>query len=93
MQFLVISQRDEQNFTSDDFDAVIPAETEQVRNLYGESVIRQIWLRDDVRGACFLLEAKSLKQAETIVGALPIAQRGMSDFQIIPLRPYGGFVS
>ncbi|MDV2477608.1 hypothetical protein F8M49_23490 [Rhodococcus zopfii] len=93
MQYLVISQRDARNFTDEDFGAVIPAETEIVRKLYGNGIIRQIWLRGDVRGACFLLEAESFEEAEATVNGLPISQRGMSEFQIIPLRPYGGFTS
>ena len=93
MQYLVISQRDERNFTNEDFEAVIPAETEVVRKLYGDSIIRQIWLRGDVRGACFLLEAESFEEAEAVVTGLPISQRRMSEFQIIPLQPYGGFTS
>ncbi|MFE5790423.1 hypothetical protein [Rhodococcus erythropolis] len=93
MQYLVILQRDERNVTDEDFEAAIPAETEVVRKLYEESIIRQIWLRGDVRGACFLLEVESFEEAEVVVNGLPITQRGMSEFQIIPLHPFGGFTS
>lgn len=39
-----------------------------------------------------LLEVESFEEAEAIV-RLPISQRGMSEFQIIPLHPHGGFTS
>jgi hypothetical protein len=32
-----------------------------------------------------------LNDAETAVAGLPLAQKEMSSFQIIPPRPYGGF--
>jgi len=88
---MVITQRYSDQFSDEDFAAVLPQETETVRELYAGGALRQIWLREDTRGACFLLEAESLQDAETTVAALPLAQKGMSSFQIIPLRPYGGF--
>lgn len=41
--------------------------------------------------AALVVEATSLQAAETAVDALPLAQRAMSRFTIIPLKPYGGF--
>ncbi|MFI7386300.1 hypothetical protein [Streptomyces sp. NPDC049813] len=88
---MVITERYSDRFGDEDFAGVLPEETETVRGLYAAGTLRQIWLRDDTRGACFLLEADSLHDAETAVAALPLAQKEMSGFQIIPLRPYGGF--
>ena len=88
---MVITQRYSDRFGDEDFAAVMPQETETVRGLYADGALRQIWLRDDTRGACFLLAAESLADAEAAVAALPLAQKQMSEFQIIPLRPYGGF--
>lgn len=91
MQFMVLTERDTATFTEADFAEVVPAETEAVRTLYSQGVVRQIWLRGDTRGACFLMEAASLREAEEIVGGLPIARKNMSSFTIVPLGPYGGF--
>lgn len=91
MQFMVITERYTDRFTEEDFAEVIPEETEAVRRLYADGAVRQIWLRQDTRGACFLMEAASLDEAQDIVADLPIARREMSGFQIIPLGPYGGF--
>jgi muconolactone delta-isomerase len=91
MQFLVLTERYLDQFSEADFAAVIPAETETVRGLYTDGVVRQIWLRGDTRGACVLIEAASQADAESIVSTFPLAQRKMSEFRIIPLQPYGGF--
>jgi hypothetical protein len=88
---MVLSERFQDQFSEDEFAAVIPAETEAVRGQYRDGALRQIWLRGDTRGACFLLEADDPAAAEALVAALPMAQRKMSDFRIIPLSPYGGF--
>lgn len=88
---MVLSERFQDQFSDDDFAAVIPAETEAVREMYRDGALRQIWLRGDTRGACFLLEADSPETAQAAVDSLPMAQRRMSDFRIIPLGPYGGF--
>jgi hypothetical protein len=39
------------------------------------------------RGACFLVEAPDL----ATVGALPMASAGLSEFTVLPLKPYRGF--
>jgi muconolactone delta-isomerase len=88
---MVITERYEDRFGPEDYAAVLPEETARVRELYAEGTLRRIWLRQDVRGACFLLEAESPAAAEAVVGTLPVARRQMSDFRIVPLAPYGGF--
>ncbi|MBO8186476.1 muconolactone Delta-isomerase family protein [Streptomyces spirodelae] len=91
MQFMVMTQRYSDQYSEEEFASVLPEETETVRKLYAEGVVRQIWLRADGPGACFLLEAASLEEAQAAVDALPLAREQMSEFRIIPLRPYGGF--
>lgn len=90
-EFLVMSRRRTETFTDAEFDAAIPTETVRVRELYADGVIRTIWLRDDVAGAAFLLEAESLAAARGIVDSLPMAADGLSEFTVIGLRPYRGF--
>ncbi|UPK76775.1 hypothetical protein MU582_09090 [Nocardioidaceae bacterium SCSIO 66511] len=90
---MVTSRRRTETYADSDFDAVIPAETARVRELYADGVVRQIWLRDDVPGACFIVEADALSDARKIVDGLPMAASGLSEFTVTGLRPYGGFVS
>ncbi|ABY21858.1 conserved hypothetical protein [Renibacterium salmoninarum ATCC 33209] len=91
MEFLVLSERDLVNFSLADFEPYIPGETNTIRRLYGEGKVRNIWLRGDTRGVCFILEAQDAAEAQAIIDALPLAQAKMSSFQLIPLNPYGGF--
>jgi muconolactone delta-isomerase len=91
MQFMVLSRRRTEQYADADFDAVIPAETERVRQLYADGLVRQIWLRDDVPGACFLVEAPDEATAQATVDALPMATAGLSEFTVLPLKPYRGF--
>ncbi|TVT16048.1 hypothetical protein FNH05_36815 [Amycolatopsis rhizosphaerae] len=91
MQFMVLSRRRTELYQEADFDAVIPAETRQVRQLYADGVVRQIWLRADLPGACFLVEAPDEDSLRSTVDELPMARSGLSEFTIIPLRPYRGF--
>ena len=53
---------------------------------------REIYSRGDVPGAVLLIEADSAEAARALMDELPMAQRGMMEIQIVPLRPYRGFI-
>jgi muconolactone delta-isomerase len=91
MQFLSISRRRTESFPEAEFAARADAEMQQARTLYAQGAIRQIWHRSDIPGACILMEAESEEHARQLVGTLPLAQAGMLEVTIIPLRPYAGF--
>lgn len=91
VQFMILSRRRTEQFTDAEFGAVIPAETDRVRALYADGIVRQIWLRGDLAGACFTIEAPDADTADSIVQNLPMAVSGLSEFTIIPLSPYRGF--
>jgi muconolactone delta-isomerase len=91
MQFLSISRRRTERFTDADFAARVEEEVERARALYAEGVIRQIWHRGDIGGVCILLEADSEADARAKLNTLPLAQAGMLEVTIIPLRPFAGF--
>jgi muconolactone delta-isomerase len=86
-----MSQRRTESFTDAEFAAHAEAEIQQARVLYAEGFIRQIWHRNDVPGACILVEADSEEQVREKLNTLPLMQKGMLAVSIIPLRPYGGF--
>jgi hypothetical protein len=79
MQFMVLSSRHTEQYGEADFDAVIPAETQRIRQFYADGVVRQIWLRSDLPDACFLIEAPDEHTAQSTVSALPMARSGLSD--------------
>ena len=91
MQFLVIARRLTEKFSEAQFAVLLEPEAERVRELYTEGRIRAIWSRNDVLGACFMLECADLAEAESIVKTLPLNAAAMLEVQIIPLRGYRGF--
>lgn len=91
MQFIVIAARDTARFTDAEFAPVLGDEAERVRELYSSGVIRTAYGRGDVPGAVLLLEADSLDAARAHMATLPLASRGMLEWQIIPVGPYRGF--
>ena len=91
MQFMVLSHRRIEQFEEADFQRVLPDEMDRARQLYADGVIRQIWSRDDRAGSCFVIEAAGPEAAGAVVDELPMARLGLSEFTVIPLRPYRGF--
>jgi len=91
MQFLSISCRRTGRFTDADFAARVDEEAERARALYAEGVIRQIWHRGDIGGACIVWEADSETDARAKLNTLPMVQAGMLEVTLIPLIPYAGF--
>ena len=91
MQFMTLSRRRTEQFSDADFAARVQAEVAQARVLYAQGVIRQIWHRGDVPGACLLVEAESEAQVRETLNTLPMVGTGMLEVSIIPLKPYAGF--
>ena len=91
MQFLATVRRLMESFTQAEFDRLLDAEAEGVRTLYAQGAVRQAWGREDVLGACLLLEADSREEAESALMTLPLFVNKMVEYQIIPLRGYRGF--
>jgi hypothetical protein len=91
MQVLAICRRKTESFSEAEFAAVLDAEAEAIRVLYAQGVVRNAWSREDVLGACLILEVESVKKAEEVMASVPLATRGMLDVQLIGLRGYRGF--
>ncbi len=91
MQFLTIVRRRVERFAAEAFDQLLDAEADGVRRLYAEGIVRAAWSREDIPGACMLVEAASIEAVEAAMATLPLAQHGMLEMQIIPLRGYRGF--
>lgn len=67
-------------------------EQHRASTLYMEGTLRQIWLRDDVAGACLLFEVDDADTARTLTESLPMMQQGMLQLDaVIPLKAYPGF--
>jgi muconolactone delta-isomerase len=91
MQFLSISRRRTESFSEAEFAARYAAEIERARTLYAEGFIRQLWYRGDIGGSCILWEADSEADARAKLNSLPLAQAGMLEVTLVPLKPFAGF--
>lgn len=93
MQVMVLVSRNASGtFTDDTFTQWMAREQHRASTLYMEGHLRQIWLRDDVAGACILFEVDSADTARTLTESLPMMQQGMLQLDaIVPLKPYVGF--
>lgn len=91
MQFLTLSRRRSDQFSDEQFRALVDAEVRQACVLYGEGFLRQIWHKADNTGACILVEAASEAEVREQLDTLPMVAAGMLETTIIPLKPYAGF--
>ncbi|MFY9781588.1 MAG: muconolactone Delta-isomerase family protein [Candidatus Baltobacteraceae bacterium] len=92
MQFLAITRRRTERFSDAEFAVALPPEAARARELYANGAFRALYSRGDIPGAVIVLEAADAAEAEKIVASLPMAQQAMMDIEVIPLRPYRGFV-
>ena len=90
MQFLSISQRRE-GFGEARYAELAEPEMERARELYTEGLVRQIWHRADMPGACLVWEADNEEQVREVWSSFQFARAGMIEMVLIPLKPYRGF--
>ncbi len=76
----------------EDVSANAKSEATRVWDLYQAGTLRKMHFRRDRPREVIVLESTDEADAETILQSLPFAQRGLSIFLVIPLRPYPGFV-
>lgn len=67
--------------------AVMPAEIRATVRLYLAGKIREWYSRGDGRGGIFLLDAKDVEEAQSIMETLPLAQAHLLDHEYIPVGP------
>jgi muconolactone delta-isomerase len=93
MQFMSISRRRTDAFPPEAFTPqLVAGETQRVRQLYADGILRQVWKRADTAGACILWEAGSEAEVRAAIASLPISQAGMLELvALVPLEPYPGF--
>jgi muconolactone delta-isomerase len=92
MQYLVLLRRKSESFSNEQFAQGAGDETRRVQELYAAGLLRQIWHRSDIPGACLLFEIPSGQDPSEVVSSLPFVKLGMLEVVIcVPLKPYGGF--
>jgi muconolactone delta-isomerase len=66
-------------------------EAAAVWRLHQRGVVREIYFRADREEAVLVLECSSLQEAETVLSTLPLVERSLIAFEIVPLKAYPGF--
>jgi hypothetical protein len=92
MKFLAVTRRHTDRFSEAEFGEHLPAEADQARANYSAGTFREIHSRGDIPGAVILIEAPDLEAATALIADLPLSKRNMMEVEIIPLRPYRGFI-
>ncbi len=92
MKFMAITRRRIESFGDADFTEALIPEAAAAREAYARGDFREIFSRGDVPGAVIVMEAEDAEAAWRLVESLPLFQRGMMDVEVIPLKPYRGFV-
>jgi len=80
------------NPTKEDYAPHLEAETLRVLALQQEDILREIYFKADQLEAVLILECDGVDVARQVLDSLPLVQAGLIDFEIIPLRPYPGYM-
>ncbi len=89
MQFIAL-EIEMPTATSKDFEPHLRAEAQHVWELQQQGLVREAYFRSDQHTAVLMLECDSLADAQELTAAFPLVQRGLIQFDIIPLAPYSG---
>jgi muconolactone delta-isomerase len=73
------------------FEPHLRNEAARAWELQQAGVLRELYFRDDRHEAVLVLECETLRAAEEALATLPLVQKGLIRFELIPLRPYPGF--
>ena len=87
MKVVVVATRSDK-FTDEEFAPLLPAEAKTALQLVADDIVREIYSRQDGRGAILVLEADSEDAANAILAELPLAKAGMLDFDVYPVKAY-----
>ncbi len=67
------------------------AEALRAWQLYQDGIVRELYFRSDWPGAVLVLECSDVGAATAALATLPLVERGLIQFDLIPLRAYPGF--
>jgi len=90
MKILAI-ERETSGATAEDFQLHLKAEAIRAWELHQAGLIRELYFRQDERGAVLILECNDAKEARDILATLPLVKEKLITFDIIPLVAYPGF--
>lgn len=88
---IIAIEKETEGLTAKDFVPHLRAEAAKGWELYRNGIIREMYFRDDKPEAVLILECKDLDEAKSYLATLPLVEKGLISFDLIPLRPYHGF--
>jgi hypothetical protein len=65
----------------------MPKEVPATLQLYLDGKMEQFWLRDEQKGAIFLLNVGSVEEADTLLRAMPLGGAELLTFELMPVGP------
>lgn len=77
--------------SADDFAPHLEDEARALWALYQSGIVRESYFREDRQTAVLVIECESITDAQQILSALPLVQRQLIHFELIPLKPYSGY--
>ncbi|MBV8570830.1 MAG: hypothetical protein JO319_09465 [Acidobacteriaceae bacterium] len=84
---VLVIQTAKQGVTPQQIMAVIPEEIRATVKLYFEGKIRQWYSRGDGKGVIFLVDAKTIDEAQAVMETLPLAKEQLMDHEYLPIGP------
>lgn len=75
------------SLTQEQSDRIFPIEVPATLKLYLDGKIEQFWLRDEMKGAVFLLNVGSIAEAEELLSGLPFTKENLHTFDLMPIGP------
>jgi len=69
------------------------AEAARVWELYQAGALREVYFREDGKGAVILLECDSIAEAHSLITSLPLVEKKLIDFDVMGLTPYPGYAA
>jgi hypothetical protein len=66
---------------------VMPAEIRATVKLYLDGKIRQWYSRGDGKGVVFLIDAKTVDEAHSLIETMPLSKEDLMDHEYIPVGP------
>ncbi len=88
---IIAIEKEAHGLTKRDFIPHLRAEAARGWELYKNGIIREMYFRDDKPEAVLILECKDVEEAEHYLSTLPLVEKGLISFELIPLRAYHGF--
>jgi len=89
---IIALEKEMQNAKPFDFRKNAKAEAKALWRLYVSGIVREFYFQKDKNLAVLILEVKNKQVAKKELSKLPFVSKKLIEFELIPLRPYSGFV-